>query len=197
LCRSVFSLEIKDVYSTEEIGYIALQSPASEQLLVQSESVLVEIIDDKGRPCPPGKIGRVIVTPIHAFAMPLLRFELGDLAEVGGPAACGRTLPVIERVIGRMRHMLRLPTGETFYPALIYMLEGITKIIQFQIVRKAVNLLEMRMVVRAPLDEAEEILLRDRIRERFSYPFEVRFAYVDEIPRAPSGKFFDFYSEID
>jgi phenylacetate-coenzyme A ligase PaaK-like adenylate-forming protein len=70
---------------------------------VQSESVLLEIVDDAGRACAPGRAGRVVVTSLHNFATPLIRYELGDLAEFGAPCACGRSLPVISRVLGRSR----------------------------------------------------------------------------------------------
>jgi phenylacetate-CoA ligase len=73
--------------------------------------VLVEILDAQGRPCRPGEIGRVVATPLHNVAMPLLRYELDDYAEVGQACACGRGLPVIRRILGRRQNMLRLPDG--------------------------------------------------------------------------------------
>ena len=50
--------------------------------------------------------------PLHNFAMPLIRYAIGDLAEVGAACPCGRTLPVLRRVLGRTRDMLVLPSGE-------------------------------------------------------------------------------------
>lgn len=197
LCRDVFGLEIKELYSAEEVGHIALQSPIGEELLVQAETVLVEIIDEHDQPSAPGQVGRVIVTPLHAFAMPLIRYAIGDLAEAGGTASCGRGLPVITRVLGRLRNMVRLPDGQLHFPNYVGLMTGFGKVIQFQVVRKAVGLLEVRLVSRAPLDDVEEATLRQRIHERFRYPFAVRFAYVSDIPRAPSGKFLDYLSEVD
>jgi phenylacetate-CoA ligase len=197
LCREVFGCEIKDTYSTEEIGYIGFESPVSHELLTVAETVLVEIIDEAGRPCAPGEVGRVVVTPLHAFAMPLIRYAVGDLAEVDGPAACGRGLPVIARVLGRERQIVRLPNGQLLYPSYHYLTRGLDKIIQFQIARKGVELLEVRLVTRPPLSGEEEADLRTRVRERFQYPFEVSFAYVEEISRSRSGKYFDYVSEVD
>ncbi|MGD9536293.1 MAG: hypothetical protein AB7P52_00160 [Alphaproteobacteria bacterium] len=197
LCREVFGCEIKDTYSSEEVGNIAFESPVSNELLTLAETVLVEIIDEAGRPCAPGEVGRVVVTPLHAFAMPLIRYAVGDLAEAGAAAACGRGLPVIARVLGRERQIVKLPNGQQLYPSYHYLTRGLDKIVQFQIARKSVELLEVRLVTRSRLDDAEEADLRTRVRERFQYPFDVSFAYVDEIPRARSGKFFDYVSEID
>ena len=63
-------------------GIIALQCPSGGLYHLQSESVHVEILDEAGRPCAPGEIGRVIVSPLHNFAMPLLRYESGDYAPI-------------------------------------------------------------------------------------------------------------------
>jgi hypothetical protein len=91
--------------------------------------------------------------------------------------------------------MVHLPDGRRIYPNNNYLMKGFDKIVQWQIARRAETLLEVRLVVRSPLDAAEEETLRARVRERFQFPFDVRFAYRDEIPRAPSGKFFEYVSE--
>ncbi len=197
LCRSVLGLEIADMYSSAEAGYMALQSPDSEELLIQAETILVEVFDDHGRPCAPGQVGRVIVTPLHAFAMPLLRYANGDRAEVGGPASCGRGLPTLRRVLGREREMITLPTGQRFWPSFLGLWDEFEAIRQFQLVRKTETLIEMRLVLRAPFGAAEEARFRQELQERLMYPFEIRFVYLDAIPREPSGKFFDFKSEVD
>ncbi len=196
LCRETWGVEIVDLYSTEEVGVIAIQSPVADELLVQAETILVEVIDEQGQPCPPGRVGRLVVTPLHAFALPLLRYEIGDLAEAGGRAACGRGLPVLARLLGRERNMVRLPNGHRHYPSYHYFMTGFDQVMQFQIVRKTVQLLEVRLVVRSALSPDQENELRARVHERFDYPFDVQFVYLDEIPRAPSGKYLDYYSEL-
>ncbi|HUQ64181.1 MAG TPA: AMP-binding protein [Acidimicrobiales bacterium] len=100
-CRDTWGAEVVDMYSAQEVGYIALQCPKGESYHVQSESVYVEVLDDNGRACAPGEVGRVVVSTLHNFAMPLLRYEVGDLAEVGDRCPCGRKLPVLTRLAGR------------------------------------------------------------------------------------------------
>ena len=78
------------MYSSQEVGYIALQCPENESYHIQAENVLVEILDDDGLPCEPGEVGRVVVTALHNLATPLLRYDIGDYAEVGSPCSCGR-----------------------------------------------------------------------------------------------------------
>lgn len=104
-CREAWGVPVQDVYSCEELGMIALQCPEHEHLHVQSEAVLVEVLDEEGSPCTPGQIGRVVLTALHSFAMPLLRYAIGDHAEVGAPCPCGRGLPVLsKRIVGRRRY---------------------------------------------------------------------------------------------
>ena len=82
-----------------------------------AESVLVEILNDDGTPCAPGEIGRVVVTALQNFATPLIRYEVGDYAEASAPCPCGRGLPVIRRIMGRVRNLLVLPDGKKIWPA--------------------------------------------------------------------------------
>jgi phenylacetate-CoA ligase len=197
LCREAFGVPVSDTYSSEEVGYIALQCGEGGSLHVQAEAALVEVLDDQGRPCAPGEVGQVVVTPLHNFAMPLLRYAVGDLAEVGGPCPCGRGLPVLARVLGRLRSMVRLPDGSRHYANFAGLMEGFGQIIQFQIVRRGEEELEVKLVVRRELDESEAATLIERIRERFRYPFSVAITYHDEIPRGAGGKFADYLSEVD
>jgi phenylacetate-CoA ligase len=103
LCRDAWNVPVTDVYAAAEAGCIALQCPGSEHYHVQSESVLVEVLDGWNRACAPGTVGRVVVTTLQNFAMPLVRYDIGDLAEVGAPCPCGRGLPVLTRIAGRVR----------------------------------------------------------------------------------------------
>ncbi len=98
VCQRVFGVKIVDMYSSQEVGYIALQCPEHEHYHVQSENVLVEVVDQAGKPCMTGEVGKVVVTTLHNFAMPLLRYDIGDYAEVGAPCPCGRGLPVLKRI---------------------------------------------------------------------------------------------------
>jgi phenylacetate-CoA ligase len=99
-CRQVWGVGVTDMYSSQELGYLALQCPTAERYHVMSELILVEVLDESGQPCPAGATGRVVATQLHNYAMPLLRYDLGDWAQVGPPCPCGRGLPVLDRVFG-------------------------------------------------------------------------------------------------
>src|SRR5262249_31531322 len=145
-----------------------------------------------------GEIGDVVATVLHNFAMPLIRYSIGDRAEVGPRCACGRGLPVISRILGRSRDLVTLPSGERRYALLSFdrVLNEIPAVIQGQVVQKTRGHLEVRLVARRPLSPDEEAKIRERLIGNFKHDFDIAFAYCDVIPRSPAGKFFDFLSEL-
>lgn len=112
LVKAAFNARIVDRYSSEEFGYIASQCPFHNHLHVSSPSVYLEVVDDNGQPCEVGVPGRVLVTSLHNFAMPLIRYEIGDIAQFGAPCESGINWPVLERIVGRTRDGVTMPNGE-------------------------------------------------------------------------------------
>ena len=197
LCREAWGVGVADMYSAQETGYIALQCPEHEHLHVQAEGALVEVLDDDLRPCGPGQVGRVVVTPLHNFATPLIRYEVGDFAEVGDACPCGRGLPVLRRILGRVRNMCTLPDGGRVWPRLTEVrYTEIAPIRQFQVVQTEPAVLEVRLVATRGLTADEEDRLRDLINGRIGATFDIVFRYPDAIPRGPSGKYEEFRSDL-
>jgi phenylacetate-CoA ligase len=197
LCREAWGVPVTDLYSANEVGYLALQCPEHERYHVQAESVLVEVLDPAGRPCAPGEVGRVVVTTLQNFVMPLVRYEIGDYAEVGAPCPCGRGLPVLERIVGRVRNMLVLPSGERAWPAFaMRALMDEIPLLQHQFVQKSLDLIEARLVTAAPLTPAQENRLREHLLSRLPPGFRMNIVYCETIPRSAGGKFEDLISEM-
>jgi phenylacetate-CoA ligase len=191
LVRRVWQVPLTDAYSCREIGPLALQCPNSENYHVQAENVYLEILRDDGTPCAPGELGRVVVTPLHNFAMPLLRYELGDVAMLGEACTCGRGLPVIRRIAGRVRNMARDPNGRFFQPALGRAIRSVP-IRQFQVLQPDLSRFDVRYVGERELTAAESDRLREAMRADLGYPFEIALHPVPSVERSPGGKFEDF-----
>lgn len=197
ICMKAWGAPVVDIYSAQEIGYIALQCPEHEHYHIQSENVLVEVLNEEDRPCAPGEIGRVVITTLHNFAMPLIRYEILDYAERGELCTCGRGLPTINRIMGRVRHMLIAPTGEKHWPIFnSKTLCSIAPILQIQMVQHTLHAIEVRLVAKRAISQTEEALLKSTIIESLGYPFELNFTYMDEIPRNRGGKYEDFVSLV-
>ena len=112
VCNKAFvGAKIIDRYSCEEAGWIALQCPKHDHLHVMSSTTIVEIVDDDLKPCPVGVVGRVLVTNLQSYAMPIIRYDIGDIAEWGEDCDCGIKYPVISRLWGRKRNKVMLTSG--------------------------------------------------------------------------------------
>ena len=197
-CREAWGARVVDMYSSREIGYLALQCPEQEHYHVQSENVLVEILDEQGLPCRESEIGRVVISTLHNFATPLIRYELGDYAKAGGACPCGRGLPVITHILGRVRNMMTMPDGTRRWPN--FMLDKAHSDLppaQMQIVQTALDTLELRAVPSRPLSAEEHKRMLDYLRGWAGPQFKVSVRIVDSIPRNAGGKFEEFMSLIE
>lgn len=197
-CRSILGVPIVDGYSSQEVGVVALECPESGLYHVQSESLIVEVLDPAGAPCSPGSVGRVVVTDLHNFATPLLRYDLGDRAEVGPACSCGRGLSTLTRVLGRERNMLVLPNGERHWPLVGLHRYRELGILQYQLVQHSLERIEVRLVVSEGAWGAnEETRLTEILVAALGHAFSLDFCYFEhEIPRAPSAKFEEFISLV-
>lgn len=196
-CRRVLGVPLADGYSTSEVGIIAVECPEAKRYHVQAEHVLVEVLRDDGSPCEDGEVGRVVITALHAFAMPLIRYELGDFAAKGGACVCGRGLPVIERICGRARNMLVLPDGDRYWPRFGSIVLGdVAPLQQFRLIQKSSTVLELEVVVARELTLQEQERVKALVLGTIGHPFELRIRSVPVIPRSPGGKFEDFVSEV-
>jgi phenylacetate-CoA ligase len=197
-CENDFGLKTVDLYSAQEVGAIALQCPVSGLYHVQSESLIVEVLNDNGVPCKEGEVGRVVVTDLHGFATPIIRYEIRDYAETGEACSCGRGLPTLRRILGRRRNMVTLPDGSRHWPIVgHHAFREIAPIRQYQAVQHSIDTVEMKIVVDAPLTHEQEALLCTVIQEALGHPFTLRFSYYDaELPKTRGGKFEEFISMI-
>jgi len=189
---------IIDLYSTSEVGYIGLQCPDAKGYHVQSEGVLVEILRDDGTSCRPGETGRVVVTTLHNFALPLIRYVVGDYAEAGDMCECGRGLPVIRRILGRSRNLMKFPDGSTRWPVFgIPKFLSLAPIRQFQFIQRSIDELEIRLAVERPLTADEQTRFGEHILKQLGHPFRLKWVFLQDIPLLKSGKFEDFMRDFD
>ena len=198
LAREVLDLPLVDTYSSQELGYIALQCPKHVHYHALPDSVVVEILNENGRPCEEGQLGRVVVTSLTNLATPLIRYEVGDMASFGPTCGCGRGLPVLQQLAGRVRNMLRLPDGSLRWPNFGFRkIMDVADIQQFQIVQKDLEVIEFRAVVNKPLSEDQEETVRKILSAHLGHPFAIIFSYPNKIARSKSGKYEDFLSLIE
>jgi phenylacetate-CoA ligase len=196
--QATLGIRIADTYSSEEAGVIAIECPHSGLYHVMAEGLVVEVLAPDGSACQNGDIGRVVVTELLNFASPVIRYDLGDYAQVGPPCACGRGLPTLAKIVGRQRNMLRLPDGSrrwrmAGYPAFA----PVANITQYQLVQTSPTQIEVYLAVDGPaLTTSQEAQLAAILHDTMPCRFEYRFVYPEGGLTMPaSGKFEEFVCE--
>jgi phenylacetate-CoA ligase len=187
----VFGFELAQIYGCSEMGALALQSPGDGGMLVCEEAVLVEILDDSGRPVGPGETGRVVLTSFYNYATPFIRYEIGDYAtRAEGPCPSGRSLNRIKSIDGRGRNALRASGGRKIWHWEIEAADILRHLParRFQIRQPEAGMIELVYVPatqRAPDAKA----LADYFSARLEWPIVIRLLAVDEIARTAGGKY--------
>lgn len=197
-CQQLGGIGVVDMYSSQEVGIIALQCPVSGLYHAQSESLLVEVLDDNGQHCKQGEVGRIVITDLHNFATPIIRYEIRDYAEAGPVCPCGRGLLTLSRIMGRRRNMLVLPNGERHWPLVgAYHFREVADIRQYQLIQHTSDDIEVRLVVAQPLTSSQEARLTAIIHNALGHAFPLRFNYSSqELPKTRGGKFEEFVSLV-
>ncbi len=196
-CQRLWGARLIATYSANETGMLALDAPDEDGYYVQSENVLLEVLRDDGEPCEPGEIGRVVVTTLQDVLRPLVRYEIGDFAEVAEPSTAGRPFPKLRRVVGRERTLVRLPDGRRVWPFFEFSpLVALAVVDQWQLVQKRDGTLEVRLVTKRPLTESEEAEVRAVVLEALP-GLSVGVTRVDAVARTARGKYLELVSELD
>lgn len=192
-----WKLDIHDTYSSEECGVIAIQCNHGGNYHIQSEAVLVEIVDEQGQTCDAGEEGQVVVTTLANFATPLVRYAIGDRAIAGTSCQCGRNLPVISQLLGRERNLLVTPNGN-FWPSFgMRKFREIVPVTSQQFRQVTLTKVEMRYVCSSNLTKQQKLDLRNHIKSNLPEGFDVELTKVEAIERGPSGKAEIFICEVD
>jgi phenylacetate-CoA ligase len=197
--EDVFACPVTNRYGCEEVSLIACECERHDGLHVNAPGVYVELLCD-GRPAGPGEPGSVIVTDLTNRAMPLLRYQVGDVASwADRPCPCGRGLPLLERVEGREADYVVTPAGELISG--ISLTENfalhVPGVAQLQIVQETVDRFVFRIVRGTEFGPASLRRLRELVAERFGPEVSFACEYPERIPQEPSGKYRFCVSKVE
>lgn len=190
--EEVFECPVTNRYGCEEVSLIACECERHEGLHINADALYVEVLRRDGTPAAAGEPGMVVVTDLTNRAMPILRYQVGDMAVLRGRrCGCGRGLPMLERVEGRVADYVVTPRGElisgiSLTENFAVMVPGIA---QLQIVQEELDRFVFRIVRGPDFGEVSLATIRSLVAERFGPDVRYQCDYVSRIPQEPSGKY--------
>lgn len=187
---------VYDNYGSHEFVFIGNQRLDGQGYRVCGESLIVEVLRD-GKPVGPGEEGELVGTALHSFAMPFLRYRLGDVVEVGAdedPAAVSVT--TLAHISGRTMDRFLLPGGRVVHPYAIanVLRDGEPWVRRFQISQPERARLHIQVVpLEKPGADRLEVMAR-RLERKFEGALSIEVQLVDKLPSAAGGKFQPYLS---
>jgi phenylacetate-CoA ligase len=199
LIEQVFQCPVSDRYGSNESGSVVVAECPEGNRHIFSDFCHVELLVD-GRPANPGEVGEAIATPLYAFGMPLIRFRLGDAAIPDDRRCpCGRGLPLLRDLVGRISSIFTLPSGRLLYGGAfeVLVLKDTLAIRKFRVHQHASNQIEVFLEKGERFDGTIVELIRSRcLRLLDGEPVALRIQVVDEIPSTPGGKHLATLSDV-
>ena len=187
---SVFGCRVANGYGGRDAGFIAHECPHG-QMHLTAEDVVVEIVDQRGTPLPPGEAGEIVVTHLATRDFPFIRYRTGDVGVLTEqPCTCGRVLPVLAEIQGRATDFVLAQDGTVLHGlALIYVLRELVGIKAFKIIQESRDLVRVLVVPTSAFNASVEDQIRAGFAARLGAKVEVLIERVGEVPSESSGKF--------
>lgn len=192
----IFGGTTYDKYGSFEVKSIAWEC-RHHTMHLDADSVLTEFLKD-GEPVSPGERGEVVVTNLWNKAMPFIRYRLGDIAVPSDKVCeCGRTLPAMELIEGRMDDLIVLPSGTLLPPtAVIPLFFNMSHVLQFRVIQDKRNSIKIKIKPGPEYtDEVGQGLIQ-RMREVLGEPMDIEVERVETIEETGRGKYREVISYV-
>jgi phenylacetate-CoA ligase len=187
--NAAFGVRMVDTYASIETGLMAWQCEIGKGYHINSDSVVLELLQ-KGRPSMPEERGRVVVTNLHSYAMPIIRYELGDICSFSDNICpCGREIPLMAIIEGRIDDLIHTPSGKILSPnSITNTMEAIAGISQFRVVQEKESQLYVQLVQGKGFSEEVPQNVKRLLTELVGDGIEIEVEIVKGIAREYSGK---------
>jgi phenylacetate-CoA ligase len=191
--EELFGCKVTNRYGCEEVSLIACECEVHAGLHINADSIYAEVVGEPAPSAPaPLAPGKLLVTDLSNRAMPLIRYQVGDVVVPSNRVCrCGRGLPLIERVEGREADYVVTPSGDMISG--ISLTENFALLVpgtaQMQIVQESITQLRIRLVADESFDPASRAKIADLVRQTFGPSVEHAVELVDAIPQEASGKY--------
>ena len=187
----VFRTKVLDYYGMSEAVLFAGECGQGSGYHLHAEIGIAEVVDERGDPLPPGHHGRLLGSGLVNRAMPLLRYEIGDISALRiGRCPCGRELPLLDPVTTKAEDIVIAPDGRLISSStLTHPFKPLARVDKSQIVQEATDRLLIRIVPRPGYGEQDTQHLLREMQRRVGSDMRIRVEIVDDIPVGASGKY--------
>ncbi|ADI75101.1 capsular polysaccharide biosynthesis protein (plasmid) [Methanohalobium evestigatum Z-7303] len=185
-----FNCKVYDHYGSKEATY-AQECEEHDGYHIAAENVFLEFLDSNGKRVNEGNFGKIFVTDFTNFGMPLIRYENGDLGIPSNKKCpCGRSLPLMESIMGRTTESLVTSKGEILPVHFITILFGKLSqyIKKYQIVQNSINELDIKIVPEENYNDEITKQIKNSLKEYFDEDCVIKFNFVEDIDVPESGK---------
>jgi len=196
--KKVFGSEVYETYGSVEFGHMAFECNQHCGLHIITNGVYIEFVDEHGEHVSPGEQGEIIVTGLHNYTMPLIRYRIGDLGIPSNEkCSCRRSLPLIKSIQGRVYEQIILPSGRKISSPHIYpfiyneLKENVFSISQYQIIQEQKNRIVFKIVKGKNFDPQILERIKNNLETYFNSlgeNLQVFMQIVEEIPIERTGK---------
>lgn len=199
LIHEVFNCRVFNRYGSREVGDIACSCPKGDNLHISMWNQYIEILDNNLKSVKPGKSGKVCVTNLNNYSMPLIRYDIGDIAEVPkkGVCECGRKTRMIKSIKGREVHIFKTSKGELidgeYFTHLFYLKDWVKK---FQVIQQKIDAIEIKIVLAQTKNQKDITYIDDAIRKVMGENCKIQWNFVRAIPPFKSGKYLYTISKL-
>jgi phenylacetate-CoA ligase len=192
LIEEAFGCHVYDKYGSREFSGIAYECDAHNGHHVVGEGYLLEVLRD-GQPAAPGELGEIVITDLNNYCLPFIRYRIGDLGvamDSQTACACGRGLPMVGNIEGRVQSIIQGTDG-TFLPGTFfahYLKDFDHAIQRFQVVQERPGHITFNVVKggRFSEDVLDQVLAA--FREHLGSDMKIDVAFVDNIQMVRTGK---------
>jgi len=205
--EKAFGVPFYDQYACDEMERIAWQCQEKKGYHMDADSIIVQFVDENGEEVTPGERGEVVCTSLFNYAMPFIRYAIGDVGiSSNEECSCGRTLPLMKVIEGRKDSLIFFADGRVLSPmgvnAVMCIFKFHDSIDQYRLIQKKIDLFEF--LIKLSSDGVDERTVEKELVRHLSRTlnvnagqatFEVKF--VENIPLDKTGKLRKVVSELD
>lgn len=192
IIEEAFGCKVTNRYGCEEVGLIAVECEVHNGMHINSSHIILEALDANDQPVEPGVAGKLVVTDLNNYGMPLIRYRVEDVGVITNrKCACGRTTPILERLEGRVADFLKKPDGGQVAGVSLVerTLTKVPGVEQMQLVQESLYEIKINRVKGAEYDQETDKRLLQEFREIFDEEVILTIVDVPKIPQEASGKY--------